>query len=143
MIPQFNSHWFLSQLFWFCMVFLSSFLILDKFYFPRMKSVIRSRKLKRIELEENIDKLQKASKQISEELDYYKEKVDNVFNKALERIRVDIKKKYDCKATELEKSHQVLIKDTDLKISKWKADFINEFKAKSKDLIEEIINKIC
>ena len=143
-MPQLNTEFWISQIFWLTLTFGALYLVLSKLILPKISANLETRKL---QILENIEAAEKQRKESEQKIKEYNKIVQdskieakNYFNQAREKILKDINKKKE----NLDKELNEEIKKTEIEVRELKnkaPEKINKIAIEvSKDLIQQLIN---
>lgn len=102
-MPQLDSTWYASQLFWLCISFFTLLFIMANFIVPRIADILARRQNK---IDEYIDKAAETKRRAEESLAKYNEALSNATreaNASLERIKRELEAEIVSKQDELAK----------------------------------------
>ncbi len=143
-MPQLDSEFWFSQIFWLILTFGILFIILSKFILPNISTNLENRKSQILDNIETADKQRIDSENKIKEFDKIifdsKNEAKNIINEAKKKLTMDINRKKDLLETEINKeieSAEREIKD----LLKKSPDKINQIAIDtSSDLIKQLIN---
>ena len=126
-MPQLNTEFWVSQIFWLTIIFGSLYILLSKLVLPKISNNLEARKS---QIAENIEAAEKQRKESDQKLKDYEKIINdakndakNIFNQAREKILRDINNKKES-----------LEKEIDKEINKAEKE-ISDFKIKSPEKI--------
>ncbi len=129
-MPQLNTEFWASQIFWLTIIFGSLYILLSKFVLPKISNNLEARKS---QIAENIETAEEQRKESDQKLKDYEKIINdakieakNIFNQAREKILKDINNKKES-----------VEKEIDEEINKAEKEILN-FKKKSPEKINKI-----
>ena len=129
-MPQLNTEFWISQIFWLTIIFGSLYILLSKLILPKISNNLEARKS---QIAENIEAAEKQRNESDQKLKDYEKIINdakieakNIFNQAREKVLRDINNKKES-----------LEKEIDKEINKAEKE-ISDFKKKSPEKINKI-----
>ena len=129
-MPQLNTEFWVSQIFWLTIIFGSLYILLSKLVLPKISNNLEARKS---QIAENIETAEEQRKESDQKLKDYEKIINdakieakNIFNQAREKILRDINNK-----------KETLEKEIDEEINKSEKEIL-DFKKKSPEKINKI-----
>ena len=129
-MPQLNTEFWVSQIFWLTIIFGSLYILLSKLVLPKISNNLEARKS---QIAENIEKAEEQRKESDQKLKDYEKIINdakieakNIFNQTREKILRDINNKKES-----------LKKEIDEEINKAEKEIL-DFKKKSPEKINKI-----
>ena len=143
-MPQLNPEFWISQIFWLIIIFISLYTILSKLILPKISEVLETRKS---QILSNLDDAEKFKKESELNLKKYETILNNVKNQSnliLSNTRKNINEDINNKKEQLEKNIKKEIKKVEADIKVFKENAITNINKiaieTSSNLIKNIIN---
>ncbi len=141
-MPQLDSTWFLSQIFWLCLTFGALYLVVAKVLAPRLVDVAKRRSDK---IEGYIKQAQKLNDEAAEVLRSYEASILDAKNKADDmaiRQKTELEDLIDKKQKEANEKIYKELEKTEKNIAKLKDQALLEVEKIAKNLSKDIIKKL-
>ncbi len=142
-MPQLNTEFWISQIFWLIITFCALFIVLSKIILPKISNNLESRKSQILENIEKAEKQREESENKIKEFDKIildtKIKAKNYLSEARQKILQDINKKKETLESEINKEIDLAEKEIN-ELKKNAPDKINKIAIEtSSDLLKQII----
>lgn len=141
-MPQLDTTWYVSQLFWLCVCFFAMLFIMGKIFAPRIADILSMRQRK---IDGYLVKAHQIKEKAEESLQKYHEalaKATDDANEALELARRELDEHIAKKQNDLAKKLAKKIADGEDKIRASKEEAMKEVQQISEGLAIEIVKKI-
>ncbi len=142
-IPQLNTYWFPSQIFWMIVTFTALLLLMYKFFTPGIIQSIMTRVSKINQIENAIQEMSMESSELKKQIDSYEQEMLLMFDKAVSKIKQDLEIQHQSKINDLNIECEVESKRQVHELEKWKIQFLSEIKPYIIDASKEVVEKIC
>ena len=141
-MPQLDSTWFASQLFWLVICFFCLYYIMAKSITPRIADILAKRKNK---IDEYIDKATETKRKAEESLAKYNQALSKATSEAdasLEKIKKELEIEVSRKQNALAKKLHKKVEEGEIKIQKNKEEALVKIRDISELLAKDIVHKI-
>jgi F-type H+-transporting ATPase subunit b len=127
-MPQLDSTWFASQLFWLVIAFVTLYVILSQLVLPPLQQIIDHRKRT---IESDIEQAQRLKSQADQARQEYE--------RTLAEARISAQKLIDDAMLEHKANAEQQIKNTDRQLEQQLAESVRKIAARKKELIETLM----
>ena len=141
-MPQLDTTWYASQLFWLVICFFSLYYIMSRFIAPSIADILEKRQNK---IDEYLDKATETKRQAEEALQKYHaalNKVTKEANEALERTKKELDAEIAAKQNAMALKLRKKVEDGEEKIRRSKEDAMIKVCDISEELAKDIVKKI-
>jgi F-type H+-transporting ATPase subunit b len=133
-MPQFESQYFISQIFWFVICFVTIYFTVSKIYIPKIKEILQKREEKKSLGNLALKNIEEEIRLIEEKNSLEKQILAKKYNKILNDARNEAAQKRDKELVDLEKKIINLNSDA--------AHLIKNFQDKSQDYSSKVVTTI-
>ena len=141
-MPQLDSKYWFSQSFWLILIFLVLYLLLSKFFIPKIKDNLDDREKK---IKENLDEAKKLSELTEKKISDYENEISNA-KKEVVKILSESKKQLDKnisqKKNQFEKALEQEISQVEIEILNLKKNSIESINKIAEEISAKIIENI-
>ncbi|QEK38023.1 hypothetical protein FZC35_01370 [Candidatus Cytomitobacter indipagum] len=143
MIPQANTYWFYSQIFWISISFGIFISLMYSFFIPWIKQSIFVRTSYIRKLEDSVEELNNKILKDSKRIEEYESSMKNILDENIAKLNQEIENQHSREKNEIDAKYEVILKKHMNDLEKWQNDFMEKLKPHVKHIVSEVRNKIC
>ena len=140
-MPQFDSHFFASQIFWVCVCFGLLWAAMHWWVVPRVRSIQKLRSSHSNTIMEEVKRLHAKSAEIHLQCDTQQENLEKLFQQKIQSITQEQEKTMAHHLLELEQRFNLELSETKEKIIVMEENFIKNIQKDAADLAQVLIQR--
>lgn len=141
-MPQFDSVWFVSQLFWLCVCFFGFWFIMAKIILPKIVQTMNQRQNKIETYLQQANELKEQAENSMKKYDQTMKDSSAKANKILEKTKKELAELINDKQNQLDEKLAINLKEGEAKINKAHKEMMKKVKNMSVEMSAQMLNKI-